>query len=253
MAGASIVTLTPAKIAEYGIYCIRDPKTEGYRAKTKWLEARFKEGLQFKLIYSAGEAKPAGFIEYTPGEVNWRALEAPGWLVIHCIMVQHKKHQRQGLGRMLVESCLQDAKRQKRTGVAVLASDGAWCADGRIFEKLGFEVAAEADRFRLLVKRLKRGPLPKFRDWESRLAKTKGWQLAYCHQCPWHAKAVHELSKVAEQKDLSLQMIELKSPAKAQQAPAAFGVFSLTQDGRLLADHYISATRFRNILKQELR
>jgi hypothetical protein len=46
--------------------------------------------------------------------------------------------------------------------------------------------------------------------------------------------------------------IALDSEGK-QLAPSGFGTFSLLKDGKLLEDHYISRTRFENILKKEAK
>lgn len=45
---------------------------------------------------------------------------------------------------------------------------------------------------------------------------------------------------------------ELKSAEEAKSAPSGFGVFSLVHNGELLEDHYISKTRFENIIRKEL-
>ena len=48
-------------------------------------------------------------------------------------------------------------------------------------------------------------------------------------------------------------MVDLESWSDAQDAPTPYAVFALIYDGRLLADHQISRTRFRNIMdKAEL-
>jgi hypothetical protein len=39
---------------------------------------------------------------------------------------------------------------------------------------------------------------------------------------------------------------------EAQNGPSGFGTFSLLYNGKLLADHYISKTRFISIVKKEL-
>jgi hypothetical protein len=49
---------------------------------------------------------------------------------------------------------------------------------------------------------------------------------------------------------ITLTVKKLATPKEAQKAPSGFGTFSLIKDGKLLADHYISRTRFENILKQ---
>ncbi|MDP8203010.1 MAG: YoaP domain-containing protein [Candidatus Tenebribacter mawsonii] len=47
-------------------------------------------------------------------------------------------------------------------------------------------------------------------------------------------------------------MKKITSSKEANNAPSGFGSFSLLHDGNLLEDHYLSATRFKNIVKKEL-
>ncbi|MFH1946061.1 MAG: hypothetical protein ABIJ35_02505 [Acidobacteriota bacterium] len=39
----------------------------------------------------------------------------------------------------------------------------------------------------------------------------------------------------------------------AQKGPSLYGVFNLIYDGILLADRYISTTRFQNIINKEIK
>ena len=46
----------------------------------------------------------------------------------------------------------------------------------------------------------------------------------------------------------------LKETAKdAQNAPSFYAAFNFINDGRLLVDHYISTTRFKNIINKEIK
>jgi len=75
--------------------------------------------------------------------------------------------------------------------------------------------------------------------------------LLYADQCPWHEKSVSAISDVAREEGVPLQVTHLNKPEEAQKGPSGFGTFALIKDGKLLADHYLSATRFKNILKKE--
>ena len=78
-------------------FCGRKPgKTEGHRRKCDWLKKRYAEGLRFKVLRSR-EFGDIGVIEYAPGSHAWRPVEAEGYLVIHCLMV-NRKHKGKGLG-----------------------------------------------------------------------------------------------------------------------------------------------------------
>jgi hypothetical protein len=63
---------------------------------------------------------------------------------------------------------------------------------------------------------------------------------------------VHDLQETARDHGIFLQVRKLKTAREAQAAPSIYSVFSLVRDGRLLADHYVSRTRFQNIIRKEL-
>lgn len=248
-----LVDLTPATLEQYrGPTCFLDPKHEGAQARLKWIRDRFSEGLKIKLLVSRADKKTVAFIEYIPGEHAWRAVDAKGYLFIHCIWVYPKKHKELGYGSQLVRECIRDAAGEGRLGVAVVSSEGPFMAGRELFEKNGFVTVEEAKpSYHLMVHSLSDGPLPSFRDWEARLAAYRGLHAVYSNQCPWVARSIPAMAEVAGQFGLDLTVTELKSAKEAQAAPSPYGVFALIYDGRLLADHYISTTRFRNILKKE--
>jgi hypothetical protein len=62
-----------------------------------------------------------------------------------------------------------------------------------------------------------------------------------------------ELKIVATEKGLELNVIELKTPEEAQNAPSVYATLNLIHDGKLLADHYVSQRRFLDILKKEVK
>lgn len=140
--------------------------------------------------------------------------------------------------------------------MAAVTSDGPWMASKDVFLKNGFEQVDEAPPcFQLLAKQTGRGPLPSFpQNWDERLSRCRELQLLYTNQCPYIGKAIAELPPVAERHGIRLHLEELADAAEARaRMPSPYGVISLVYQGRLLADHPISATRFRNILQKELQ
>ncbi len=250
----SIVSVNKENVADLGIFCVKNKKHVGHIAKASWLHQRFNEGLRIKLLVTK-EGKQAGFLEYIPGEYTWRVVHAPNYLVIHCLWVNSNKFPYTGMASALLQDCIQDAKTRDMAGVAVVTSDGPWMASKTVFLKNGFEQVSETPpHFQLLVKRTDTGPLPTFpQNSAERLHRVHDLQLIYTNQCPYISKAVDELPPVAEQHGIQLQLIELNDAAEARERmPSPYGMISLVYQGRLLADHPISATRFRNILQKEL-
>src|SRR5271166_1305086 len=122
---------------------IKSATHPGRRAKCGWLEANFQFGLRAKVLLDPHD-EPCGYIEYLPGEFAWRGVEAGGYLFIHCLWIHSKRHQRQGWGSTMVEACLNEAEEAGMNGVAVVAREGPWLADRRLFLANGFELADTA-------------------------------------------------------------------------------------------------------------
>jgi ribosomal protein S18 acetylase RimI-like enzyme len=249
----TILEITAENIASQSPSCFMSPTHEGSIMKEEWAKLRFKEGLQIKQLFLEGVKKPIGFIEYIPGEFAWRAVSAKDFMFIHCIWITPNKYKSHGYASMLLDECYKDAKEKQLKGVAVITSEGAFMSSKDLYLKNGFEIIDTAKpSFTLLIKSMEEYEKPSFRNYESQLAKTEGLQLYYSKQCPWVARAVNELGAIAKKNNIILETIELKTAADAQNAPSVYGVFSLVNDGKLLSDHYISATRFQNILNKEV-
>ena len=115
-----IVSVDATNVAEYGFFCYKSRrKSEGYRRKLNWLEQRFSEGMKIKIVYENGRS--VGFIEYMPGEFAWRAVNASGYLVIHCVWVVGRAKGK-GYGARLLNECTADARKMGKQGVAMVTS-----------------------------------------------------------------------------------------------------------------------------------
>ena len=247
-----IIDVDENNISKYPPKCFLNSKNEGYQMKLKWLKKRFSEGLKIKLLYL--ETKCIGFIEYVPGEYAWRAVDAKGYMFIHCIWISPNKHKEKEYGSLLVKECIKDAKKEGKYGVAVVTSEGPFMAGKNLFLKNEFKsIDSAKPSFELMVKIFKKGPLPKFNDWEKQLRKYKGLNIIYANQCPWVARSIKELRETAKKNGLKLKVIELKNAEQTQNAPSIYAVFNLIFNGKLLIDHYISNTRFLNIINKEIK
>jgi len=233
---------------------IKSPTHPGRQEKRCWLQANAEFGLRAK-AFVAADGEPGGYIEYLPGEFAWRGVDARGYMFIHCIWVYSKRHQRKGWGSILVGACLEDAKKEGMSGAAVMVRDGPWLADRRLFLANGFEpVDTAPPDYQLLVRKFDREAVnPAFRKgWDQRLAKLgRGLILIRSSQCPHIAKFASEIAQAAEE-DYGIvpKVVDLKSWREAQEAPTPYAVFALIYNGRLLADHQISRTRFHNIMRK---
>jgi hypothetical protein len=249
-----IVSVDESNITEHAPTCFLNPKNEGYQIKRDWLNQRFSEGMKIKLLYVEGEKKSVGFIEYVPGEFAWRAVDAKGYMFIHCVWISKNKFKNKGYASVLVEDCENDAKEQNLNGVAVVTSEGSFMSGKDLFIKNGFKsIASVKPTFELMMKSFKDGPEPKINDWETQLSKYKGLNIVYSKQCPWVVRFIHELDEIIKKENLKVKITEMKTAKQAQDAPSLYASFNLINDGKLLADHYISNRRFMNIIKKEMK
>ena len=82
-----LIDVNPTNVESHGFFCYMSKKKSlGYQRKLKWLEKRFAEGMRIKLL----ELPDRGFVEYIPGEFAWRAVDAKGYMFIHCLWVVGK-------------------------------------------------------------------------------------------------------------------------------------------------------------------
>ncbi|HVM48351.1 MAG TPA: GNAT family N-acetyltransferase [Candidatus Acidoferrum sp.] len=238
----------------------KNPKNLGHCRKATWLKEHYAEGLKYKVLRSK-KFGDVGMIEYAIGNHAWRPVEAEGYLVIHCLMVNFQ-HQGKGLGTLLLDSCLADARKRKCRGVAVVTSSDSLMAGSDLFLKAGFvrvdrimgSSEASVAPYELLVKKFKKAaPNPRFIVQRERLSKrfSKGLTILAADQCPYVAKTAERIAE-ASTRGLGLEprLVRLRSAKASRELPTPYGVFSIIYDGKLIAHRPISATRFMTIMRR---
>jgi len=244
-----VVDTNADNIGGCGICGRKNPNNEGYRRKLDWLKKHYPEGLRFKVLRSR-EFGDIGVIEYAPGSHAWRPVEAEGYLVIHCLMV-NRKHLGKGLGTLLLDSCLRDAKKRKCRGVAVVTSSDSFMAGSGLFVKAGFASVESIPPYELLVKKYKKAaPDPRFIVDRERVLKrhTKGLTILAADQCPMVPKCVKDIAEASGALGLKTKVVRVRSAKASRGLPTPYGVFSIIYDGRLIVERPISGTRFTNIM-----
>ena len=226
-------------------------KNEGHRRKCDWLKKRYAEGLRFKVLRSR-EFGDIGMIEYAPGSHAWRPVEAEGYLVIHCLMV-NGKHKGKGLGAVLLEDCLRDARKSKCRGVAVVTSSDSFMAGSGLFIKAGFVSVESNPPYELFVRKFKAtAPDPRFTVHRERLLKrhAEGLTILAADQCPYVVKSVERISLAARALRLKPKVVRIRSAKASRELSTPYGVFSIIYEGRLIVERPVSATRFTNIMSK---
>ncbi len=249
--GFEIKTVDASNIDETGFFCYMSKRKEpGYKQKHEWLMKRFSEGMKLKILHEKN-GRDVAFIEYIPGEFAWRAVNAPGYMVIHCLWVVGKGKGK-GYGSRLIQECLEDSRAQKMLGVAMLTSDRTWLAGKKIFLQNGFkEVAQAPPSFQLMVSSFRDAVSPSLpEDWDER-AKAFGSGLTVIRtpQCPYIENGARDILAFAKDRGIQARSLELKTAKEVQkQSPSAYGVFGTVLDGKLLAYQYLLEKDFDKLL-----
>jgi L-amino acid N-acyltransferase YncA len=251
MSKVEIIDTNANTIANYSFCGFRNAAQEGHKRKTAWLRKRFAEGLKLKILQVDGE--DAGMIEYIPGEHTWRPIDAAGYLVIHCIMINKKQFKGKGYGALLVKDCLADAERAGVGGVAVVTSSGTWMVSSDVFQRCGFEcVDTSPPTYELLARKLRNLPSPRFGTGRDRTLRKygRGLTIITSDQCPCIAKCMQDILQACKTLRIRPKVIELRTGNQARHAPSAYGIFNVIFDGNLVAEHPISGRRFLNIMRK---
>jgi N-acetylglutamate synthase-like GNAT family acetyltransferase len=243
-----IIEVTAENVEETGFFCFMSKrKSEGFQRKLKWLKDRFAEGMRIKMF----ELPERGFIEYLPGEYAWRAVNASGYMFIHCLWVVGKSRGK-GLANILLDECIEDAQALGMNGVAMVTSERVWLMGKKLLQKKGFESVEEIPPFNLMVKKFKEAPSPSFtHDWEQKARRYgPGLTIIRTDQCPYMPDATNAVVEFAREKGIACQVVELGSCQEIRDwAPSPYGVFSIIYNGSLLAYHYLLPKDLANLLK----
>lgn len=233
-----IIDVDAENVEQTGFFCYMSKrKTEGFQRKLNWLKARYAEGMRIKIF----ELPERGFIEYIPGEYAWRAVDAKGYMFIHCLWVVGKSKGK-GLAGVLLEECIKDAKASGMKGVAMVTSERVWLIGKKLLLKHGFESVSEVSPFNLMVLKFNDSHLPTFTgDWEQKASRYgQGLTVIRSDQCPYIPDATNTVLEFAEERGIPSQVVELNSCQDIRDlAPSPYGVFSIVYNGRLLAYHYL--------------
>lgn len=252
-----IIDTNPTNISQFSICGYKNTKNKGYKSKVEWLIKQYGQGLKYKVLFSDKDGS-IGSIEYIPGEHAWRPVDAKDYMFIHCIMIMPKEYKTKGYGSLLVDECIKDAEVNGMKGVAVVTRKGTWMAGKDLFIKKGFEVSdTMAPDFELMVKKFDPSVIsPRFLDSARQIKQDykSGLVIFTSAQCPYSEKAVAEITETAKTVyRMEPKIVEMNESRQTTECPSAFGTFSIVFDGKVVADHPISNTRFKNIMMKTLK
>ena len=250
MSQPPLVRVTPQTVEKTGFFCkMSGRKTEGYKRKRAWLDARFSEGLEIAML-GDGER---GMIETMPGASCWRAIEAEDYLVIHCLWVVGKSKGK-GFARLLLDDAEQRARAQGFKGLAAVASTGNWLMGPQILDRYGFVRTADDAPYSIHVKRFDDTAAdPVFTGGHRDKARAAGAGLTafVTDQCPYLADATRTFEVQAAEHGIPFRVERIETvKAVREKMPSPYGVFGVVRDGELFADNYLLPKQIAKLLER---
>lgn len=116
--------------------------SKAVKVRENWIIKNLKKGLKIKVVVDNNE--PVGFAHCLPIELGTWGMSGKDLMTIPCLTLKYKKVYKQergsGIGRTLIKAVENEAKKQKKKGVAVLAYDNEfWFMPSSFFNKLGYK------------------------------------------------------------------------------------------------------------------
>lgn len=242
------VTITSDNLFMEHLCCaIADKKHQsGVEAKRSWLMERIVEGHVFRKLDQKGKV----FIEYAPLEKAWVPVIGDNYLYIYCLWVSGS-FKGKGYAKDLLDFCIEDAKRQKKSGICILSSKKKkpFLSDKRFMQKFGFETVDSAfDDYELLAFSLD-GTKPQFSKSvrESQIA-DDSLTIYYGPQCPFTLNCIEQVQSYCEKNKIPLNLVSVDTLEKAKNVPAVFNNWAVFYKGKFETLHLLNEGQLKKLL-----
>lgn len=224
--------------SEHLCCAIADKKHQcGVDIKKSWLKDRIAEGHTFRKLDEKGKV----FIEYAPLETAWVPVNDENYLFIYCLWVSGS-FKGKGYANNLITYCIDDAKKQGKSGVCILSSKKKkpFLSEKKFMLKYGFEVVDSVDEYELLALSFD-GKKPKFANGtrKNRINENK-LTIYYGMQCPYIPNCIEQIKTYCESNHISVELIAVDSLEKAKNVPCVFNNWAVFYNGKFETVHLLN-------------
>lgn len=217
---------------------IADKKHQcGVDVKKAWLKERIAEGHVFRKLDDKGKV----FIEYAPLEKAWVPVNGENYFYIYCLWVSGS-FKGKGHGKSLLEYCIEDAKKNNKSGVCILSSKKKkpFLSEKKFMQRYGFEVVDSIDDYELLALSFD-GTKPSFAENAKKQSSSKGELTVYYGlQCPFIPNCIEQVEKFCNENNIPFELIPVDSLKKAKEVPGVFNNWAVFYNGKLETLHLLN-------------
>ncbi len=244
------INLTEENVSDEHLCCIirsRKPHS-GISAKREWLSDRLKEGHVFRKLNVKGTV----FIEYAPLETAWVPIEGSRYYYIYCLWVSGE-YKGKGYGKMLMEYCLDDARKKGKSGVCMIGAkkQKAWLSDQAFAGKYGFQtVDTTPDGYELLALSFD-GTSPRFtQNAKKQHIGNQELTIYYDIQCPFIPQKIETIKQYCETNHIPLSLNQVDTLQKAKELPCVFNNWGVFYKGKFETVNLLDAAGIQRILNK---
>ena len=187
---------------------IGDPKHQlGVDKKKEWIKNKLNDGHVFRKLNARGKI----FIEYEPIETAWVPISGKNYEYIYCLWVAGS-FKGKGIGKELLEYCINDAKNKNKSGICTLVSTKKkpFIGDKKFFEHFGFKVIDTVNDYELMALQFDNNETPKFNDNARKMTiNNNDFTIYYSNECPYVEYEIEELSNYAKENNININFIKI--------------------------------------------
>ncbi len=243
----NFIMLNAENLSDEHVCCaIADKKHQaGVAAKKAWLAERLKEGHVFRKLDQKGKV----FIEYAPLETAWVPVIGDNYMYIYCLWVSGS-FKGKGYGRQLLEYCIDDAKKQNKSGVCVISAKKKkpFLSDKKFMQKYGFETVDTVDEYELLALSFD-GTKPQFTpNVKNQRINSDKLTIYYGMQCPYIPNCIEQIQSYCSENAIALELIKVDTLEKAKNVPCVFNNWAVFYNGRFETVHLLNEGYLKKML-----
>lgn len=244
------INITLENLAKEHLCCaIADKKHQcGVDIKRAWLSERILEGHVFRKLNQKGKV----FIEYAPLESAWVPIAGTNYIYIHCLWVSGS-FKGKGYGKKLLGYCIDDARRQGKSGVCVISSKKKmpFLTEKKFVQKYGFEtVDVIGFDYELLALSFD-GTKPRFAESAKKQSiESKALTVYYGLQCPYIPNCIEQVQTYCKANNIPFDLIKVDTLEKAKALPCVFNNWAVFYDGKFETVHLLNEGYLKKLLAQ---
>lgn len=245
------INITEENLETEHLCCaISDKKHQaGVNIKRQWLAERIKEGHVFRKLNEKGKV----FVEYAPLETAWVPVVGENYVHIYCLWVAGS-FKRKGHGKALLEYCIEDAKRQGKSGISIISSKkkSPFLSDKKFMLANGFiTVDTLPGDYELLALSFD-GTHPRFADSaKAQKIDSRDLTIYYGKQCPYIPNCIEQVKAYCEANIIPVNLIAVDTVEKAKSLPGVFNNWAVYYGGEFETVHMLNEGYLKKLLAQK--